>query len=384
MHGVGSAYLLEDSPKRQNFISIQNGRTMHANGYHQMPCRTGFDKAVPYRVDNTYVVIAEEDGIVTKVTKNIVTVKYKSSEETYEIGKIYGKWSGKIIPHELVCSLKEGDKVKGGDVIADNKLFFRKDPLNPKQSAMVWGVLAKTAFMESRETSEDSSGMSKEFAQKLNSPMTHLRHVLIERDTDVLNLIPVGKEVLSDDILCTLAPPIITSSELFSDKSLASLQKVSSVNPVTKYSGVIDKYMVYYTGDIESMTKSVKALVEQSDHEVSRARKAMGRPAVTGKVPVGHRINGKPIGPDQVVLVAYITRDVEFGDADKAVLAGQLKSIIGKIYEHAPQTESGETIDYVFSLYGVDRRLVDSAKLMGSTNTLSLGFGKLFVEAYQK
>lgn len=373
------------TPKRINFLNIQNSQSTSAKGYTMMPCRTGYEKVVPYRVGDLYASMAKQDGVVDTVTKKSIKVVYKDgTSEVIEIGRRYGKWSGKIIPHEVVTPLSEGDKFVAGDTISYNNKYFQPDPMNPKQIAMVFHVLARTLFLEVKETLDDSSAISAEFAKQLATESTHIRYIAMDYDTEIRNLLPVGSDVLSDNILCTLHPPMTGSSAIFDDAALSTLQRVSSNAPVAKYQGKIEKYEVLYTGEIEEMSSTLMQLAEQSNADLIKLRRQMKKAPVDGQIPVGFRVDGKPIAPASAVIKVYITGEIPMGDGDKGALGGQMKTIIGKVYDEAPLTEDGKPVDFVFGQLSVDNRAVNSVKLMGTTNTLMLAIGELFLKAYRK
>ena len=67
---------------------------------------------------------------------------------------------------------------------------------------------------------------------------------------------------------------------------------------------------------------------------------------------------------------------------DKLVVGGQMKSIVGEIYEEAPMAEDGSEVGVVFSLAGLFNRMVQSALLMGAINTTMLRADKEFVNLF--
>jgi len=68
--------ITHDDGKRINFTQIQNSHTVACDGYTSLPYRTGYEEVIGNRVDNLFVVTADEDGIVKVVKPDILTVEY--------------------------------------------------------------------------------------------------------------------------------------------------------------------------------------------------------------------------------------------------------------------------------------------------------------------
>lgn len=372
-----------DDPKRINFAQVQNSRSTHAVGYKALPFRTGYEKIVPYRMGSMYAMAAKDSGVIDEVTDRTMKVTYKDgTTETLEIGRKYGSWSGKTIPHELTTSLKVGDKFSKDDFLAYNSRYFQTDPLSPKDLMLTMYTLGRVVLWETSVELEDGSGISKEFAKQLASVTTHLTYINVDFDTEVLNLLPVGTAVDSDSILCTLHPPL-TGGAVFSDSSLSTLQRANSLNRRAKYHGVIERYEVLYTGEPDEMSASLLVLAEECDTKLIRHRKRMKKAATDGRVPVGFRVDGKPLGPNSMVVKVYITGETGMGAGDKLVVNTQMKSVVGKVYEKPPVPEDGIPIDVTFGMKSVEARVVESAILQTTTGALMVRLDQLFVEAYR-
>jgi len=373
-----------DDPKRINFISIQNKQTTHCVGYTPMPCRTGYERVIAHRTDDLYAKTARLGGVVDAVTDKTISVTYSDGERvSYELGRRFGVWAGNNIPHMVTTERTKGEVIRPGDVLCYNSNFFEPDNLDPNQVVMKTGALARTALFESTDTLEDSCTISEELAARLSTTSTEIRIVQVTNDQEIRNALKVGDVVDVESILCTIENTTAGRSELFDDAALDTLKLLSNLTPKAKARGVIERIEAVYTGDVDEMSPSIRAIVERSDQDIYRLNKQLGKPAVSGQVAVGFRINGQEMGVDVVAIRYYITGPVSMGIGDKGVFANQMKSVVGRVMLGENTTESGEAIDAVFSYQSIAKRVVLSAELIGTTNRLCVEVGRLALEAYR-
>ena len=372
-----------DDAKRANFASIQNSQTTHIENSTPMPVRTGYEKVLAFRTDDIYAKTAAEDGVVESVTDKAIAVKYASGiVASYELGRRFGKWSGKTIPHELKTELKTGQKFKAGQLLAYNAKFFTLDSLTPGMATYKTGVLARTVLWESPDTFEDSCALTKEFASQLTTLSTHTRTVRVKFDQEIRNLLKVGSTVESDDILCIIHSASEGSADLFDEKSLDTLKLISQLTPKARYTGTIEKVEVLYCGDIEEMSHSLKTLANRSDQDLYRLCKELHKRPVDGSVNAGYRVDGVPMDEDTAVIRVYITGPTSMGVGDKLVFANQMKSIVGRLMIGHQTSEDHQPIDASFGFLSVANRIVNSAPLIGTTNTLLVALGQMALAAY--
>lgn len=373
-----------DDPKRINFLNIQNSSTTHCRGYEIMPCRTGFEKTIAQRSGEMFSAAALGDGVVDFVSKDVMRIVYDDgSTANYQIGRRYGNWSGKVIPHSLVTKLKVGDRVKENDLLYYNELFFTEDVTSPgMEPTLKWGALGRVAFLEVRETLEDGSGISTEFAKKLTTDDCKTKYVTVDFQDEVRNLLKVGSRVDDDSILCTILPPSSESLGQYADEAAVVLQRVTSDSPRVKFNGVIEQYRVYYSGDVSEMSPSLALLAEQSDDEIMSLNRKMKEPLTDGQTMVGNRINGRPMASNTAVIEVRLLGELAMKPGDKVAVGGQMKSIVGEVYEEAPITEDGLPIDMTFAQTGVFNRMIQSALLMGAINTTMIAADKEFCKIF--
>ena len=80
----------------------------------------------------------------------------------------------------------------------------------------------------------------------------------------------------------------------------------------------------------------------------------------------------------------YITVQTGTSAGDKLVFSNQLKSTIGEVMDYEMRTKDGEEIEAVFGFRSIAARIVSSASIMGTTNTLLKVVAKKAVELYGK
>lgn len=387
---ISSAALLSpaadrDDPKRVNFINIQQTHGIASVGYRPTPLRTGYEQVIAHRTDDLFAHTAKKDGVVESVDDKHITILHKDgSRRSIELGRRYGSSMGLTLPHLVKSELKVGDKVKQGDIVSYNTGFFEKDPLNPKQVLWKAGVMVRTAICESTDTLEDSSAISEDVAKLLSSQTTNVRNIVLKFDQSVRNLVKPGTQVDIESILCTIEDPITADTNLFDDDALDTLRVLANQTPRAKYAGTVEKVEVYYNGDKEDMSDSLRTLANASDRFLGRVARSLGREvAITGQVDSALRIEGNPLEMDTLVVKVYITGTVPAGVGDKGVFANQMKTIFGRVMAGTNTTEDGQPVGAIFGYQSISDRIVLSPEIIGTTNVLLDVIGKRFASVYR-
>ena len=360
-----------DDPKRVSFVSIQNGHSVACDGYTQPTVRTGYEQVIGHRTSDLFASTAKQDcKVISRTDTGIIIENADGTRKGIELGRRFGAAAGLIIPHDIVCTLKEGDKLKAGDIISYNQGFFERDFLNPSNIILKTGFNVKTALYESNQTIEDSSSISSDLATKLSTKTTKVKTIVVSFDQSIRNLVKVGTEVDPDTTLCFVEDSVTTNSNLFDEDSLNTLRLLSSQAPAAKVKGTIDKIEVFYNGELEDMSDSLRALATASDRELSKKYKSHGKVGFTGSVSEDFRVEGDPLTLDTCAIKIYMTGDVAAGVGDKGVFCNQMKTVFGEVMTDEMLTETGEKIDAVFGYVSIAARIVLSPELIGTTNTL--------------
>ncbi|MNX92036.1 hypothetical protein D3C86_1241550 [compost metagenome] len=358
---------------------------MFAEGYEVQAVQTGYGDVIPHRVNDLFAYTAKGDGVVVAVSDSAITVEYKDgTQRSVELGRRFGTVAGKTFPHEVITGMKVGQKFKEGDVISYNSHYFKPSSLNPTQVSMKTGITVRTAIMECSDTLEDSSVISERVAKLMATQITEPRDLVLTFDQKIHGLVSKGQTVESEDILCTIEDAVTANTDLFDEDSIDTLRLLGSPTPKAKYNGIVERIEVFYNGDKEDMSPSLRAIADLGDKERAKVQKALGRKVLTGSVDGALRVAGNPLNMDSMLIRVYITTKVGAGVGDKGVFANQMKTIIGRVMSGRNQTESGLDLDALFSYTSFSNRIVLSPELIGTTTTLLKVLSKKVVEAYRK
>lgn len=375
-------FVENDDPKRVNFINIQNGHIIGSSGYEQPIIRTEYEYVMPYRVGSLYSVLAKDDCTVVEVNQAKITVRYKDGTlQSYNIGRIFGVAEGTTYPHNIVTQHRVGDKLKKGDYICYNENFFEPDWLDNGKLIFKTSRLFRVALSETPDVFEDSCSISNSFSNHLKTKITKQRSFVIEFNKNIINMINVGTTVEPNDILFTILDENVTYDNLNKD-SVRLLQNLNNISPRAKYRGVIEKYEVYYNGNIEDMSETLQKVVKTLDKQKYLETKNTEHEVKNNRVTSEYRVDGANLLPDTLELRVYITIDLKAGVGDKVVFASQLKSVIGDVFDHKLLTEDGKEVDALFAFRGIYNRVVVSPILMGTTNILMKKLNELATKTY--
>jgi hypothetical protein len=374
---------MDKRPRRANFTSIQNSHLLACKGYKPAAVRTGYEQVIAHRTGELFALTAKKPGKVISVSEHGMTIEYDDGEvKGIVLGRRYGSAAGLTIPHDVRSAMKPGQKFNQGELLCYNEGFFTRDPLNPKGVVMKNTITVKTVLMEAMSTLEDSSAISKQAAELLSTKTTKLRTIVVNFDQSVHKLLTPGTVVGSEDILCVIEDAVTAGNRLFDEASLDTLRILSAQTPKAKAKGIIEHIELFYHGELEDMSDSLRALAQESDKLLLKKSRAIGHKGYTGSVDEGFRVDGEPLLLDTAAIKIYITADVPAGTGDKGVFANQLKTVFGEIMEHDLLTESGVKVDAIFGAKSVADRIVSSPDIIGTTTTLLKVIGKKAFEIY--
>lgn len=366
-----SPAIMKDDIKRAGFASIQHSHGIACDSYEPLPLRTGYEATMASRVDEGFAATAAKSGVVKSVTAHGIQIEYDDgTTQGFSIGRRFGNAGGITFPHDLVPNVKEGEKVNAGDVILYHKGFFKPDRFNPKVVRWMNGTTATVALLESNQTHEDACSVSAEFAKKVSTRLTQVKHITVAFDQEVRDLVKIGQQIEHHNELCKLEDSVTSNAKLFSEETLNTLRSLSGKAPTAKVSGTVDDIVVYYHGDIQDMTESLQQVVQESDKRLRKKLTQAGKPVHSGSVDEGYRIDGEPLLLDMADIVIYITHEVPLGLADKGVFGLQLKTETSEVFSYPVRAVDGTKIDAIFGGKSVFDRIVGSAYEIGTTITL--------------
>jgi len=360
-----------DDDKRANFVGIQHGSGMSADGYEAPSFRTGYEKVVAHRTSSSQASVADESGRVISVDEYGVIVEYDTKPKTtkaYTIGKTFGRHEGSVFPHELVSNVVKGQKFSKGAVLVYNKKFFAPDIFNPEQVNWLLGSYANVVLLEGIDTLEDSSAISEGLSEKLRTQITKVKNVTVRFDQAIHDLSNLGDTLQPDSNLCIIEDGLTATNDAFNEDSLDTLSRITSQTPKSGVQGRIEKMEIFYNGDEEDMSESVAALVKKSDRRRKKEAKYSHKTiADNGRVDSTLRIDGNPVELDTIVVRFYITQVVNAVGGDKAVFANQMKTTFRRVMTGENVTDDGMELDAIFGKKSIDDRIVLSVYQIGTT-----------------
>lgn len=377
-----------DDVKRANFISIQAAHGVAVEANHQTQVRTGYETVIAHRVSDLYAYMAKGPGKVTSIDQFAVRIQYHNGKEEgevvgIELGTRYGNAAGLTIPHQIVCCVNVGDEFKEGDPIAYNKGFFEPDFFNPKQIVWKSAKTVKTVLLESADTLEDSSAISSKLSGQLATRITKVRTIVIRFDQQIHRMVKAGGEVEFDSPLCLIEDPVSASNGLLNDSTIDTLRLLSAQTPQAKLKGKVERIEVFYHGEKEDMSPTLRSLANASDAVLVQRQRSLNKKAFTGSVNDNFRIDNDPLMLDTAAIKVYISTNVAAGVGDKGVIGHQMKSVFGRVFDGNVETKSGVPIDVIFGAKSVDDRIVLSPYILGTTTSLLNTIAKRVVTAYE-
>lgn len=376
----------KDDPKRVNFIGIQNRHVVACQGYQQPWLRTGYEQVIPHRVGDLFAVTAKKPGKVVSRNDSGIVVEYVDGKrQGISLGRRFGNAAGLTIPHQIHSDMKEGDAFEVGEPIAWNTGFFERDVLNPRQIIWKSATMARVVLLESPDTLEDSSAISNRLSAKLITEQVKIKDIVVNFDQAIHKLVNEGQALDPESILCYIEDEISAraSDAGLDDQTLDTLRVLSAQTPQAKIQGKVDRIEVFYNGELEDMSPSLRKIASASDKRIAARNISIGRKAYTGSVGGEFRIGADPLMMDTACIRIYMSALVPAGVGDKGVFCNQMKTVFGRVFPDNVRTESGLPIDAIFGAKSVDDRVVISPDLIGTVTTLLMVGSARVVKAYR-
>lgn len=363
-----------DDSKRQVFYGIQSASTTAAKGYRRPGLLTGAETLVAHCTSPTQANAAIDDGRITAMDDQSITVTYGTGQnqkvESYPLGRHFGNHEGHTYPHDLITSFKVGDKVKKGEIVSYNTKFFTPNPFNKGQVDWMMGTVAPGVFLESDDTLEDTNLLGPELSEELASEQTHPHDIRVTFDQELHNMVKEGDRVNADTVLCLIEEATTAGTDVFTAQSIDTLSALNSQTPKGGVSGVIDRIEVYYNGELEDMSESLRKVVAASDRRRRKASTALTDGVITdGRVDATMRVGGNPIELGNAVIRVYISYWSPAIGGSKVVFGNQMKSTIRAVSPVTIKTELGLTASFIFGKVSNDNRIVNSIYRQCAANT---------------
>lgn len=284
----------------------------------------------------------------------------------------------------LVTTLKLNDKVKPGEPIAYNTGFFEPDFFDDRYIVCKFSLSSKVALMESQYTLEDSSLITRDLSNEIMVDTTHVKSVVINFDQNIHKVPNAGDYIDYNEVLCYIEDSITSNTDIFNETNIETLKALASTSPKSKYKGILSKIEVFYHGDKEDMSPTLKKLVNKTDKILIESNKSVGKPSYTGSVNSDYRVGGNPLLLDTAEIKFYITVKHGTDVGDKLVFANQMKSVIGEVINDSIYTEEGDKVYAIFGAKSIAARIVLTPYIIGTTTTILNKIAQNAVELYSK
>ena len=352
-------------------IAIQNSQNIYIKGSKSSPIRTGYEQVVSSRVSDTFASTAKQDGVVTSVTKDGMTVRFTDgSERSYALGRVFGKAAGVVHPHTLKTIYSEGSKIKAGHTICYDEHFFEPNRLMPGMVDLKMTTMATVVMIDDYTTLEDGSCITPGLAELMETSVAEIKTVTVDFDQHVTNLVGLNDHLDLDTVLCNIIDPETEDMDYFDPETQALLKRVSAKAPKAKTVGDLERIEVYYHGRFEDISPKLQETIRQIERYNRKVALAQGKPFYGGSVDSSFRIKGEALEQNSVAFEFYITHDVSMGAGDKLVFGNQLKSTVTEVMPQDCHAEDGTPVDAKFGNESVEARIVDSFKTVGMATML--------------
>lgn len=360
-----------------------NSHIIATEGYQAPIVRTGYEYAISKRNTPMFAFAAEDSGKVVSLNNRGIIVEYTNGKKIgLELGRIYGRAEGSYYPHMLVTNFKVSDTFSKDDILVYNSNFYEQDIYDPKAIILKTVKYCKVAVLEANNTFEDSSAISKSFSKEMIAKTTKVKSIVIKFNQNVHNVVQIGSKVHANDKLLIIEDEI-SSSYNFDKKALEILQDLAQQSPTAEYNGIVENIEVFYHGELDDMTSSLRELVLFSDKRLAYARKSSNKPIINGRVDDEYRVDGVALSLDTLEIKIYMTVDNPMGVGDKGIVANQMKSVVAEVMDYDVKTENGDNIDVIFGFRSIYARIVLSPILTGTTATLMKVIGKKAVALFK-
>lgn len=374
-----------DDPMRvaMGFVQMSNHQMRTAISHPQL-ITNGADQALPYIVSNNFAFKSKESGVVTEIKNDYMVVKYDNGKSDFiDLRKNIKKNSngGFFVPLKLDTDLKVGDKFQANDVLAYDRLSFRKDFGASDNLAYNAGIMAKCVCVNSDDGFEDSCIVSDWFSRAAAKQVVIKKDISLPKNTEILHIVKKGDPVEEGD-------SILVFQNAYEDEDANMLMKIlsgdqESVNEIgripikSKVTGFVDDVKIYRTVELDELSESMRKLCESIEAPVKKMKKVMDQNDIewantiepTYALPATGKLKNSQ---DGVLIEIYLRYDENLGNADKIVffnaLKGVDKTIIPKGLEPRSEFRPEERCDTILSLGSVNGRMTGAIITNGLIN----------------
>ena len=387
-------YAYNDSAPRLLMCNGQFNHVIDVKDADTMLISSRADEAAIY-MSPEHAYVAKDDGEIIDVNDDYLVVKYKDGkQDVVGINRIERNVDkGLYLENQMAINndLKVGSKFKKDDILAYNKLWFKKKT-NGKLGLCA-GPLAHVLVCDAAEDWEDACLMFSRLSEKMGHNVVKRFAKVIDLNFDIMEPnLNIGGHVEPGDVLFKYKE---VSEDPTMQKIFSSLNDFAVSEVTSHYSGTIDDIRVYWRSDKDVvMSDSIKKFID----DVTKAqRKYRHTGSVSGlkdsllkddfkkhlynKEPMHltadkfSKINGSRIDDGRILIEYYISIPDRVGPGDKIVISRALKNETAMIlpFSEAPVGSlTGKKVDMMSDTYGFLNRMTGGMMLEGMLNTILL------------
>ena len=226
------------------------------------------------------------------------------------------------VVHRVITPLKLGDTVELGQAIAYNSDFFEPWFFDKKHLALKTGTYATTVFWENCGTHEDSSIISQSLSKRLTTRVGKPKDITVSFEEGVARLVQIGDKVQADSALCLIQDPTSIRAGAFTEEALDTLMRLQTNSPRSGEEGYIAHIEVFYNGEKEDMSESLREIATKYDSLRKKKAQATEQEYFSGKVANGYRIDKDPLPADHMAIRIYIVSQAGAGVGGRGGPAG--------------------------------------------------------------
>lgn len=384
-----------DDPFRSAMTFIQTTRHgMKVTHADPLLVTNGSDEALPYLISDTFAHKAKENGeIVEMVPDDYMIVKYKSGNAEYiSLKDTMEKNSsvGFYVNIKLETNLKQGSKVKAGDIIAYDKGSFDPTVGIDNNPAYKIGTLAKVAMLDTDEGYEDSAIVSEALSEAMTSIIYKKKELNLNKDASIFNLVKPGTPVEEGDVIATIQAAFDEEDANILLKKLSAdeeeISDLGRINIKSSVTGWIQDIEVARTVEMDELSPSLQKICKSYENDVKKHRNAAKAQGVKDTYKIGTEGKLSATGRlkdagDGVKITIYMAYEDKFSVGDKLVYWSANKGVAKDIFPKGEEPYSldrpDEKIHTLIAIASVNGRMVTSIQNIGIIN-------RLLIEATRK
>ena len=329
-----------------------------------------YDRQMAYMTDDFVERAERGDGTILKVTENYVTVQYKDGYiDAIKLKRLHkNSAKGKFVVSYMKPVVREGQKIKSGDIIAHDKDFFKHNGLEGLVATM--GTMLNIIWKPEACVYEDSVVISESASKKLVNIAIKRVGSKFHKNSKILSYIKLGEYVNADTELMSyvegteddMMSEFLDRSEMTDlDKKVRTAHKAGTIFNIRITHACDKATMSSSVGKmISDITKQITSINEedtlQKSHNSFNKREYSELPQ---EVKGGHKMNGEVIDKDYILVEYFIEYPDFAGIGDKGSQFTALKGIKAKVLpddEMPVGLDSGRRTDMICSPYSPGAR----------------------------